>query len=267
MNKRILKIENDVQDRSSVAWKKLCDYIDKVATENREEFSPVEELGQELFAQIHTLPESISQLKKVKKVWLYGSKLKRVPPEIGEMEALEHFDPYTSYDLHWFPYEIIKCKNLKESRVSTRALFGNRKTRMGFPRLNHNPVRYIGDKVNCSVCSRTMTYEQTNQVWISLKVGTDILPLLTNLCSKECESQLPMPPKDYIQFAHKGGADLKQPLNEDERFKLEMKDYEDEQSKNATETSQADNNETPQDKPTEKKELAILKLIRKIWEQ
>jgi hypothetical protein len=60
MNKRISKIENDVQDRNSVAWKKLCDYVDKVATENRDEFSPVEELGQELFAQIHTLPETIS---------------------------------------------------------------------------------------------------------------------------------------------------------------------------------------------------------------
>ncbi|MCK9207030.1 MAG: hypothetical protein M0P66_07965 [Salinivirgaceae bacterium] len=68
MNKRISRIENDVQDRNSVAWKKLCDYIDKVATENRDEFSPLEELGQELFAQIHTLPETISKLKKVKKV-------------------------------------------------------------------------------------------------------------------------------------------------------------------------------------------------------
>ena len=89
---RISKIENDVQDRSSVAWKKLCEYVDKVATKNSDEFSPVEELGQELFSQIHTLPETISKLNKVKKVWLYGSKLKRIPPEIGEMEALEYLD-------------------------------------------------------------------------------------------------------------------------------------------------------------------------------
>jgi hypothetical protein len=135
MNTRISKIENNVQDRNSVAWKKLCDYVDKVAIENRDEFSPVEELGKELFAQIHTLPETISKLKNVTKVWLYGSKLKRIPPEIGEMEALEYFDPYTSYDLHWFPYEITKCKNLKDSRVSTRALYGNWKNRMGFPQL------------------------------------------------------------------------------------------------------------------------------------
>jgi hypothetical protein len=264
MNKRISKIENDVQDRNSVAWKKLCDYVDKVAVEKREEFSPAEALGQELFSQIHTLPETIAKLKNVKKLWLYGSKLKRIPPEIGEMESLEYFDPYTSYDLHWLPYEITKCKNLKSSRVSTRALYGNWKNRMGFPRLTHNPVRYSGNNVNCSVCGKTMTYEQTNQLWISLNVGTDILPLLTNLCSKECESKLPKPPKDYIQFPHKGGADLKQPLDEDERFELEMKNYENNQSDNLIVTSQTDNNETQLDKPTEKKKFPLLKLIRKI---
>ncbi|SHF73501.1 hypothetical protein SAMN05444377_11742 [Flavobacterium fontis] len=265
MNKRISKIENDVQDRNSVAWKKLCAYVDKVAAENRDEFSPVEELGQELFAQIHTLPETISKLTKVKKVWLYGSKLKRIPPEIGQMEALEYFDPYTSYDLHWFPYEITKCKNLKDSRVSTRALYGNWKNRMGFPRLTHNPVRYSGDTVNCSVCGKTMTYEQTNQLWISLNVGTDVLPLLTNLCSKECERKLPTPPKDYVQFAHKGGADLEQPLDEDERFELEMKSYDDSQSETTIVTTQNDINDTPFDKPTDRKEFPLLKLIRKIW--
>lgn len=266
MNNRISKIKNDIQDRNSVAWKKLCDYVDKVALENREEFSPAEELGEELFSQIHTLPESIAKLKNVKKVSLYGSKLKRIPPEIGEMDSLEFFDPYTSYDLHWLPYEITKCKNLKNSRVSTRALYGNYKNRKGFPRLNHNPVRYSGDTVNCSVCGKTMTYEQTNQLWISLNVGTDVLPLLTNLCSKECESELPTPPKDYVQFAHKGGANLEQPLDEDERFELEMKNYEDNQNDNIVVTSQTDNSETPLVKTTEKREFPLLKLIRKIWE-
>ena len=267
MNIRISKIENNVQDRNSVAWKKLCDYVDKVAIENRKEFSPVEELGQELFDQIHTLPETISKLKNVTKVWLYGSKLKRIPPEIGEMEALEYFDPYTSYDLHWFPYEITKCKNLKDSRVSTRALYGNWKNRMEFPQLTHNPIRYLGDTVNCSVCNKTMNYEQTNQLWISLKVGTDILPLLTNLCSKECESKLPAPPKNCIQFAHKGGTDLKQPLDENESFELEMKDFEDNQNDNKIVTAQIDNNKIPLDKPNVRKEFPLLKLIRKTWER
>lgn len=231
MKKRISKIENEVQDKNSVAWTKLCDYVEKVAKENLEDFSPAKELGQELFAQIYTLPETISKLKKVKRITLYGSKLKRIPPEIGEMDALEYFDPYTSYDLHWFPYEITKCKNLKNSRISTRTLYGNWKNRMKFPLLIHNPIRYTNQTVKCSICSRIMQYEQTNQLWISLNVATDILPLLLNLCSSECESRLPKPPEDYVQFAHKGGANLEQPLSDEELFELEIKNYKDNQPK------------------------------------
>jgi hypothetical protein len=127
------------------------------------------------------------------------------------MESLEYFDPYTSYDLHWFPYEIINCKNLKDSRVSTRALYGNYKNRMGFPKLTHNPVRYEGSTVNCSICKKEMSWEKTNQLWVSLRVGTDVLPLLANICSIECESAIPAPPENYIPHPHKGSAQLKQP--------------------------------------------------------
>ena len=121
-NYKLVNIENDVQDRSSDAWKKLCEYVEIVFSNGDEVFSPYKYMGEELYFQFYTLPASIAKLKKVKKVVLYGSKLKRIPPEVGEMEALEYFDPYTSYYLHWFPYEITKCKNLKDSRVSTRAL-------------------------------------------------------------------------------------------------------------------------------------------------
>lgn len=62
-------LETDIQDKSSLAWEKLCEYVDKVETEGSEEFSPLEYLGEELFEQIHTLPESIAKLKKVKKIW------------------------------------------------------------------------------------------------------------------------------------------------------------------------------------------------------
>ena len=267
MSKRISKIENEIQDRNSIAWRKLCEYVDKVADENLEEFSPLEELGLELFSQIYTLPESVSKLKKVKKVWLYGSNLKRIPPEIGEMEALEYFDPYTSYNLHWFPYEITKCKNLKDSRVSTRILYGNYKNRMGFPNLANNPIRYFGNTLNCSICNKAITYEQANQLWISLKVGTDILPLLINLCSKECESKLPTPPKDYIQFAHKGGSNLAQPIDENELFELEMKHYEENEINELTKIEKIKNNKTPLQIHSELSEFPLLKLIRKIWDK
>lgn len=215
MNKLIRAIENNIQDRNSEAWKKLCEYVERAATEGLEVFSPGKELGAELFSQIHTLPESISKLKKVKKLYLYGSRLKRIPPEIGDMESLEEFTPYTSYDLHWFPYEITRCKNLKASTVSTRALYGNYKNRMGFPNLTHNPVRYEGETLRCSVCNQEMYYTQTNQLWITLGVATDCLPLLVNLCSTTCEQALPKPHEGYVSYPHKGGAGLHQP---DERF-------------------------------------------------
>ncbi|WP_210418655.1 hypothetical protein [Aliikangiella coralliicola] len=214
---KISKIENDVQDKNCEAWKKLCEYVDELAASGGKEFSPLEALGPELFAQIHTLPESIAKLKKVKKMWLYGSKLKRIPPEIGEMTELKYFDPYTSYELHWFPYEITNCKKLVDSRVSTRALFGNVTNRMGFPYLGENPVRYSGDIVHCSLCRKEMSYDETYQLWITLRVGTDDLPMLVNSCSEECTSQLLKPPAYFVSRPHKGGSRLQQPnLDEDD---------------------------------------------------
>lgn len=246
-------VENDVQDKNSEAWQRLCEYVDAVARENREEFSPFEALGRDLYFQIHTLPESIADMKSVKKMWLYGSKLKRIPPEIGKMESLEYFDPYTSYNLHWFPYEITRCKQLKDSRVSTRALYGNYKNRMEFPDLRNNPVRYAGEFVYCSICGKQMTYAETNQVWTSLRVGTDTLPLLVNLCSKECGSALPSPPKGFNQQPHKGGRDLVQPS------------YEEWEKEHVTVITAEELDKLAQKKQNEP--LKPLKLIRKLWEK
>lgn len=267
---KLVNIENDVQDRNSVAWQKLCEYVEKVAEEGSDEFSPFEYLGKELYAQIYTLPESIAKLKNVKKIWLYRSQLKRIPPEIGEMEALEYFDPYTSYNLHWFPYEIINCKNLKDSRVSTRALYGNFKYRRPFPDLSNNPVRYEGERLKCSVCKKETTYEQISQFWISLRVGTDVLPLLVNLCSEECKTKLPQPPDNYVSYPHKGGTDLIQPLDQDEFWDLERKKNGAEQIYLEPKIEDQEATDHSIKKPETKidiKDLPILKLIRKIWER
>lgn len=253
MSNNISKIKNDVQDRNSDAWKKICEYVEVVAENGNDEFSPREYLGDELFAQIYTLPESIGKLRKVKKVWLYGSNLKRIPPEIGQMKSLEYFDSYTSYDLKWFPYELAKCKNLKDSRISTRALFGNFKNRKPFPKLDHNPVRYEGKTVKCSICEKEMSYDETNQLWITLRIGTDTVPLLANLCSKKCENDLPSPPKGYVQAPHKGGADLKQPS------------YEEWEKANVVKMSLEDLEKLNEENKNKKPKL--LKLIRKIWEK
>ena len=156
------------QNKESESWGELLEYIDKVADEGIEDFDPRQGIGFEKFKEIIILPPTIGKLKKVKRMWLYGSSLKLIPPEIGEMDSLELFDPYTSYDLKWFPYEITNCKNLKASRISTRALLGNYKNRKPFPSLIEKRIKYSSDLLKCSVCSKETTYSKTNQLWICL---------------------------------------------------------------------------------------------------
>lgn len=199
------KIKKDNQDRNSTAWYMLCAYIDQLEKEESEEFFPAKYL-KELYHEIRTLPESIGRLKKIKKMHLYGSSLVSIPPEIGDMTALEVFTPYTSENLCWFPYEITRCKNLKESTVSTRVLYGNKKNRKLFPDLTDNPVTYHSLSIKCSICNKEIGQHETHQYWISLWVGTDVLPLLVNLCSFECSLQLPKGAEGYLPYAHKGGS-------------------------------------------------------------
>jgi hypothetical protein len=208
MDNGLLKIPNNVQDKNTEAWYRLYEYVEQVYEEELEEFHPSKVLGRELYHQIFTLPDSIAKLKKVKVFHLYGSKLKRIPTAIGQMEGLEKFIPYTSYDLHWFPYEITYCKNIKDSIVSTRAIYGNYKGTMMFPSLEGNPVRYHTPTIRCSHCRKEMPQEETDQYWISLVVGTDVLPLLVNVCSEECRNNLPTPPTNYFQYPHKGGVEM-----------------------------------------------------------
>ncbi len=206
-----LEVHSDNQDRDCDAWFRLLELIDEAAKDKRTKFVPREEMPSEAWEKIVTLPREISRLKDVKTLILYGSFLEWIPPEIGEMESLEEFVPYTSYRLHWFPYEITKCKKLVKSTVSTRALYGNFKYRTPFPRLKGNPVKLYGDNSKCSICGKPDYKRGLNQVWISLRVATDVLPLLVHTCSKQCIEQLPDPAEGYVQRAHKGGLGLAEP--------------------------------------------------------
>lgn len=247
-------IRNAQQDTNSKAWDTLCRYVDQVADSGATEFAPLEALGADLFSQIRTLPASISRLKQVKYVWLYGSAIRVIPPEIGQMESLVNLDPYTSYKLHWFPYEITRCTNLKDSRVSTRALYGNRTNGMRFPDLNKVFIEYNNDGVNCSICRKVIIYADTDQYWITLRVGTDNLPLLVNLCSETCKNQLPTPEKGVFPYPHKGGKLI--PPNEE--FVKTRK------SNNMEEFMKAGNTDHSQDKFSLKK---LFSVIRKNWQR
>ena len=138
---------------------------------------------------------------------------------------LDVFEPYTSYSLHWFPYELTRCVNLRDSTVSTRALYGNFKYRPPFPRLHPrgalaalsthddlDPLEWGVESIRaCSVCDGPIDPSRFRQLWISLRVATDVLPLLVNACSTACVQALPQPPEGYVAIAHQGGRDVQQP--------------------------------------------------------
>ena len=126
------------------------------------------------------------------------------------MSSLEDLDVYASHRLHWFPYEITRCRKLRDSRVSTRSLYGNFKDRPPFPQLSDvNPLDR--DRSRCSVCDRPLTEGDIHRVWISLRIATDVLPLLVHACSPACVDQLPAPAEGYVERPHTGGPSLEQP--------------------------------------------------------
>jgi uncharacterized protein (TIGR02996 family) len=216
----------EAQDTECDAWKRLLDSVEEAAVDGREEFAPLRGMSESDRAMILTLPPTISRLKAVKHLSLFRSNLVRIPPEVGEMTSLEVFAPYSSYRLHWFPYEITRCRNLRDSIVSTRALYGNSKSRPPFPRLDPGSAtapgrtepdrlplkRWIGASTrNCSVCGRLFEDRRLYRVWVLTRVATDVLPLLVNACSDDCIDRLPPPAEGYVQTPHRGGLGVKQP--------------------------------------------------------
>ncbi len=206
-----LSFHSEEQDTHCEAWKVLEELIERAASKRSKEFAPGLEMPPELWSQIVTLPPSISKLTSVRQLYLYSSHLVRIPPQIGDMASLEELDLYTSYRLHWLPFEVTHCRKLKNSRVSTRALYGNYKYRPPFPRLGGQLLKGYGTPKCCSVCGQNCAPDAVRQVWISLRVATDVLPLLVNACSDECVRRLPSPAYGYVDHPHKGGLDLLQP--------------------------------------------------------
>ncbi|MGV9269605.1 leucine-rich repeat domain-containing protein [Kitasatospora sp. NPDC003701] len=213
------------QDTEAPGWLHLLALIEEAAADGREVFKPLVELSAEERRQVITLPPTIAKLTAVRHLVLYGSNLVRLPPEVGAMESLEEFTPYTSRRLHWFPYELARCPKLVRSTVSTRALYGNFKYRPQFPllaptapdttRLNPHrldPGLWGAEAIqSCSVCARLVEPADLQQVWISLLVATDVLPLLVNACSQACVDALPAPARGHVATVHRGGPTIVQP--------------------------------------------------------
>lgn len=203
-----------LQDTECDGWKTLLELVERAASKRSSEFSPGLEMPMELWSQLVTLPASISKLTSVKKLYLYGSHLERLPPEIGDMASLEELDIYTSYRLHWLPYEVTRCSRLTRSRASTCALYGNNKFRAPFPKLDREQLPALVRPSTCSVCRGPLNPETMVPVWISLHVAKktfDVFPLLVNACSDECVRRLPPAAEKYIKGPHTGGLNQPQP--------------------------------------------------------
>jgi len=218
-----VKFHPERQDTTCEGWQHLLALIDEAATDGRQVFTPFVNLSPVECRQIVTLPATIGTLTEVKHLVLYGTNLVRIPPQIGALTGLEVFEPYTSHRLHWFPYELTRCTLLRDSTVSTRALYGNRKHRPPFPALRAvttttqtdfaalDPGVWGTDAVStCSACAVPVV-EELHRAWITLPAGTDVLPFLVNACSKECLDQLPPPAPGYAPAPHLGGPALHQP--------------------------------------------------------
>jgi hypothetical protein len=221
----VVRFHRERQDTASPGWLRLAELIDEAAADGREVFRPLVDLTPRERADLVTLPSTIAKLNRVKHLALYSSPLVRMPAQIASMTSLEVFEPYTSYSLHWFPYELTRCASLRDSTVSTRALYGNYKNRPDFPLLQPDgALAAIPDRSDldpgvwgtetiesCSVCDGPIEPVHFRQRWVSLRVATDVLPLLVNACSDDCVQALPSPPAGYLPTPHRGGPDLQQP--------------------------------------------------------
>jgi hypothetical protein len=104
-------------------------------------------------------------------------------------------------------------------------LYGNFKFRPPFPRLQpRGALAAVTDRDRldprvwgveeiqaCSVCSGPIDPARFRQLWISLQVATDVLPLLVNACSTGCVQALPAPAEGYVTTPHQGGGEIQQP--------------------------------------------------------
>lgn len=202
-----LELHDEPQDTECDAWLKLEASIERAAAQQVEEFAPLRMLSPEERRWIVTLPPSIVKVKSLRRLILAGSALVRLPPELGQLD-LSDLVIHPSPRLHWFPYEMIRLKNVRLT-LSAHALYGNHRHRPTFPHLL--PKTSSPATRPCAVCHRPFDDVAQWRVWISLPIGAEVLPLLVQACSFQCVQALPRAPPRYVPGPHTGGLALQQP--------------------------------------------------------
>lgn len=146
-------IHVDAPFSSKRAWEIACEIIDVAARQSLKELNLGREMDRGAYMALNPLPGTIGDLKNLRRLVLYGSNISSLPREIAGWVNLRLFEPYTSYRLHWYPFELTRCKNLKSSCVSTRALYGNYKLRPPFPDLSRSSWKWLSGISCCSICN------------------------------------------------------------------------------------------------------------------
>jgi hypothetical protein len=205
------KMHLDVQDQSVAGWARLGKLIDKLAQSNGTILKPSSEIPWDDWSRVIALPPEVASLTQVQEMHLYGSCLRRLPPEIGQMTSLRKLVIYTSYSLHWFPYEVTRCRNLSDSTMSTRALYGNRNTRLPFPPVPRPSNLLL--PATCSVCDRPFDDRTPLLFWTTQRVGTDDVPLLIHSCSYACIASVPSAPPGFFERPHQGDGGVGMPTD------------------------------------------------------
>lgn len=201
---------NENKSRTKKAWDVVCEIIDDAEQKNTAEINLSQLMDKEDYYALNTLPETIGNLKALRKLIIYGSSISYIPREISGCENLREFVPYQSHRLHWLPYEIKRCEKLIDSTISSRALYGNYKIRSPFPNLKQQQWLWDANNDLCSVCDEKSASLQ--QYWISETIGTDVVPLLVSVCGISCLSKVgDFFLKDYICYPHQGGLTILQP--------------------------------------------------------
>lgn len=197
-----LALHAEIQDTTTDAWKRICDAIEVGYVRGETE---LDLRG----APVVTLPRAIGKLTTLRRLRLYGSHISRLPREIGLLPELTELTPYTSYRLHYYPYELARAPVLRSSTVSTRALYGNFKFRPPFPLLA--PTQVALPPRPCSICDAMFEDRGRYRYWTSRRVASDVMPLLINACSSACLANALPPSERYLPRPHRGGPGVQQP--------------------------------------------------------
>ena len=82
----------DAQDITASGWHLLLELVGSTRAASSSAFEPLATIPADQWSAVTTLPPSISDLKTVTTLRLYGSHLRRLPPEVGRMTALSNLD-------------------------------------------------------------------------------------------------------------------------------------------------------------------------------